>query len=127
MDYLDFKEKARQNLTVAEWCYQQGHYDACCNRAYYAMFQAAIAVLASEGMTPSEDNASHSSVQSHFVSYFCNKNKIFPQFRDYLAEAQIRRNKADYQPERLNQRKTKQQLDWARVFLQAILRRVEPL
>jgi hypothetical protein len=26
MDYTGFKEKARQNLTVAEWCYPQGHY-----------------------------------------------------------------------------------------------------
>jgi uncharacterized protein (UPF0332 family) len=38
MEYTGFKEKARQNLTVAEWCDQQGYYDACCNRAYYAIY-----------------------------------------------------------------------------------------
>jgi len=124
MDYRAFKEKARQNLTVAEWCYQNEHYDACCNRAYYAMFHAAIAVLASEGITPTQDHINHSWVQSQFVSYFCNRNKIFPKFRNYLSDAQIRRNKADYQPERLNQRKAKQQLNWVNEFVPSILRRL---
>jgi uncharacterized protein (UPF0332 family) len=68
MDYLAFQEKARQNLTVAEWCYRQGHYDACCNRAYYAMYHAAIAVLAREGITPSQQQIDHGWVQSQFVA-----------------------------------------------------------
>jgi hypothetical protein len=32
MDYTGFKAKTYQNLTVAEWCCEQGHYEACCNR-----------------------------------------------------------------------------------------------
>jgi uncharacterized protein (UPF0332 family) len=59
MDYVAFKDKARQNLTVAEWCYQQGYYDACCNRAYYAIYHAAIAILAQEGITPSQQQIDH--------------------------------------------------------------------
>jgi uncharacterized protein (UPF0332 family) len=125
MDYTGFKEKARQNLTVAEWCYQQGHYDACCNRAYYAMFHAAIAVLAKEGIIPTQEHIDHGWVQSQFVGYFCNRHKIFPQFRSYLSDALIRRNNADYRPESVNQRKTQQQLAWAKAFVHSILRRVE--
>ncbi len=39
MNFTDFKDKALQNLAVAEWCQENGHYDACCNRAYYAMYK----------------------------------------------------------------------------------------
>jgi len=120
MDYRDFKAKASQNLTVAEWCYQNGHYDACCNRAYYAMFQVAIAALANKGITPSQDHIDHTWVQSHFVKYFCNEHKIFPKFRNYLLDAQTRRNQADYRPESLNQRKANQQLSWANEFVQTV-------
>lgn len=125
MDYTGFKAKAQQNLTVAEWCYEQGHYDACCNRAYCAMYQAAIVALAQAGITPSQDHIDHAWVQSQFVNYFCNRHKIFPKFRDYLTDAQIRRNHADYEPERVNQRKSGQQLDWARTFVQSLVRRFD--
>jgi uncharacterized protein (UPF0332 family) len=125
MDYLAFKEKARQNLTVAEWCYQQGHYDACCNRAYYAMYHAAIAALANEGVIPSHSHLDHGWVQSQFVTYFCKRHKIFPSLRSYLTDAQTRRNQADYRPELLNRRKAKQQLDWASAFVVPVLRRIK--
>ena len=124
MDYTDFKEKARQNLTVAKWCFQQGHYDACCNRAYYAMYQAAIAALAKEGIVPTQDRIDHDWVQSQFVSYFCNRHKIFPKFRSYLVDAQRRRDIADYTPEPLQQKKAKQQLEWAKEFVSSVLRRL---
>ncbi len=125
MDYTAFKHKARQNLTVAEWCYQQGHYDACCNRAYYAMYHAAIAVLAQEGVTPSQSQIDHGWVQGQFVTYFCNRQKIFPRLKNYLLDAQTRRNQADYRPEKLNQRKASQQLRWANEFVHALLRKIE--
>lgn len=124
MDYTGFKAKAEQNLTVAEWCYQQGHYDACCNRAYYAMYQAAIAALAQEGITPTQDRIDHDWVQSQFVRYFCNQHKIFPRFKSYLVDAQKRRDFADYTPESVPQRKAKQQLEWAKEFVLALLRRL---
>ncbi len=110
MDYTEFKHKARQNLRVAEWCYQEGHYDACCNRAYYAMYHAAIAALADEDVMPSYSRLDHGWVQSQFVAYYCNRRKIFPKLRNSLLDAQMRRNQADYRPEKLNQRKANQQL-----------------
>ncbi len=124
VNFIDFKEKARQNLTVAEWCYENGHYDACCNRAYYAMYQAAIAILANEGITPGQDHIDHGWVQSNFAIHFCKRHKIFPSLKRHLIEAQKRRDSADYKPERMNQRKTRQQLTWAREFVQALLGRL---
>lgn len=125
MDYTEFTHKARQNLTVAQWCYQEGHYDACCNRAYYAMYHAAIAALAHEGVMPSHSHLDHGWVQSQFVTCFCNRRKIFPKLRNSLLDAQTRRNQADYRPEQLNQRKANQQLQWANEFVHTVLRRTE--
>jgi uncharacterized protein (UPF0332 family) len=41
MDHFDWVEKSAENLAVAEWCHKQGHFNACANRLYYAMFHAA--------------------------------------------------------------------------------------
>lgn len=125
MEYGAFKHKARQNLTVAEWCFEQGHFDACCNRAYYAMYHVAIAVLAAEGVTPSKSQIDHAWVQSQFVTHFCKRRKVFPQLKNYLSDAQTWRNRADYRPEPLNQRKASQQMRWAREFVHTIARRLD--
>jgi len=125
VSFTDFKEKARQNLTVAEWCQENGHYDACCNRAYYAMYHAAIAVLADKNITPSQSHIDHGWVQTRFVTHFCNRNKIFPKFRAYLQDAQRIRDMADYRPELLNRKKGRRQLDRAQEFVQVVLRRLQ--
>jgi len=124
IQYTGFLSKAQQNLKVAEWCFEQGHYDACCNRAYYAMFHAAIATLAQDGVTPIADRIDHGWVQSLFVIHFCNRRKVFPQFRQSLQDAQRRRDLADYKPDLLNRGKAKEQLTWAQTFVQAILGRL---
>jgi uncharacterized protein (UPF0332 family) len=121
MSFICFKEKARQNLTVAEWCYENGHYDACCNRAYYAMYHAAVAALARENIFPSETHIGHGWVQTHFVTHFCNRNKMFSRFRTCLQDAQKIRDMADYRPELLNRKKAKQQISRAGEFVRAIL------
>ncbi len=50
MNDLSWMEKAAENLAVAEWCQTQGHFNACANRLYYAMFQAALAALIKYGI-----------------------------------------------------------------------------
>jgi hypothetical protein len=55
--------------------------------------------------------------------HYCSE-KIFPKFRTYLMEAQTRRNMADYNPESLNRRKGKQQLNLATEFVHSILERL---
>lgn len=125
MSLIDFRDKSQQNLTVAEWCYENGHYDACCNRTYYAMYHAAIAVLAQEGIIPSHDHIDHGWVQSQFVTHFCNRRKIFPKFRKFLPSAQENRNWADYRVECLQKKRAKRQLDRTREFVLALLRRID--
>ncbi len=125
MDYIQFKEKANQNIMAAQSCFDSGWYDACCNRAYYGMYHAAIAALSQEGIMPTTETIKHDWVQRHFVTYFCNRHKIFPHFRRFLVEAQQVRDTADYKTRLLNQRTAKQQLTRATDFVQSILRRLE--
>ncbi len=125
MNDKTFADKARQNLTVAEWCFDNGHYDACCNRAYYAMFQAALAALIHERINPSGDVISHTWVHSNFATYFCNQRKIFPRFREYLPNAQIVRNHADYKPALMSRRHTQQQFKESRDFVKTLLERIK--
>lgn len=125
VNFSDFKEKSRQNLAVAEWCYENGHYDACCNRAYYAMYHAAIAALANEGITPSQKQIDHGWVQSRFVIHFCKRHKIFPKLKTYLQDAQRIRDTADYHAEPLNRKKARLQMNWAKEFVQTCLGMVE--
>lgn len=45
MDYLIYKEKAIENIEAAQICFEMAKYNASVNRAYYAMFHIAIAIL----------------------------------------------------------------------------------
>lgn len=125
MSTMDFSQKAQQNLAVSMWCYDVGHYDACCNRAYYAMYHAAIAVLSNVGIEPSEKNIDHGWVQGQFVSYFCNRHKMFPSFRRHLQDAQKIRDLADYHPTPVSRKLAGHQVTHAKEFVQSILKRLE--
>lgn len=60
-------QQARDNLNL-------GHYDVATSRAYYAMFYAASALLASTGISRSK----HSGVHSAFARYFVKPGLIEP-------------------------------------------------
>jgi uncharacterized protein (UPF0332 family) len=48
-----FFMKVAQELAMADLAWQSGDYNSIANRAYYAAFHAAIAILALDGMTSS--------------------------------------------------------------------------
>jgi len=52
MDSQIYAKKAKENLAAAEACSNAGYCNASVSRAYYAMFQAAVAVLIHKGITP---------------------------------------------------------------------------
>ncbi len=125
MNSKPFANKAPQNLAVAEWCFENGHYDACCNRAYYAMFQAALAALAQDNIHPPDELVSHSWVHGNFATHFCNRRKIFPRFREYLPNAQFIRNRADYRPDSVTYKQAQQQLEKCKAFVATLLKRIK--
>ena len=67
--------KAAESLRTAESEFANGRYNSCANRCYYACFQAAIAVLLSEGIRP-RGQWSHAFVQGHFAA----RARLLPPF-----------------------------------------------
>jgi uncharacterized protein (UPF0332 family) len=92
---MEFLNKAEENLTAAQICFDNGLYNACANRAYYAALHAAIAALAHRGIR--RDKIDHGQVQADFSNELINRRKIYPaKLKSYLPDIQFVRNKADY-------------------------------
>jgi uncharacterized protein (UPF0332 family) len=62
--YLD---RARQDLLAAESNLGQAFHGVAVTRAYYAMFYAASALLASKGISRSKHSGVHAAFSEHFV------------------------------------------------------------
>lgn len=72
---------------------QQGFYGVAISRAYYAMFYAATALLASQGLSRSK----HSGVHSAFGEHFVKTKLIEPEYARMLINAFDSRLDADYE------------------------------
>ena len=126
IDFSSFWIKAYENLRVAQLCFDNGFYNACANRAYYAMYQAAIAILIANGFPPTQKHIDHGWVQSVFARELINRKKIFPgKFRRYLFDSQIIRNDADYDEASINQKTAKRQLNRCREFVDSIRQEIK--
>jgi len=95
---IEFLTKAKENLTAAQLCFENGLYNACANRTYYAAMQAAIAALAHKGIR--RDKIDHAQVRADFSGELIKRRKIYPsKLKSMLYEMQIARNQADYSSE----------------------------
>ena len=125
MNESDWLEKATENLAVAEWCQEQGHFNACANRLYYAMFHAALAALIKNGIFPANDNIGHDWLQGTFSGQLIHRRKLFPRkFRWYLIEAFHVRVAADYQPLSVSNKNIANELKKAKEFFNTIIKEV---
>jgi uncharacterized protein (UPF0332 family) len=88
--YLD---RAREDLLAAASNIQQGFYGVAISRAYYAMFYAANALLASKGLSRSK----HSGVHSAFGEQFVKAGLLEPEYGRMLLNAFDSRLDADYE------------------------------
>jgi uncharacterized protein (UPF0332 family) len=87
--YLD---RAGQDLRAAESNLQQSFYAVAVTRAYYAMFYAASALLASKGIARSK----HAGVLSAFGEHFVKSGLIGPEYAKMLGSAFDSRLDSDY-------------------------------
>ena len=87
--YLD---RAHQDLQAAESNLNQGFYGVAVSRAYYAMFYATSALLASKGISRSK----HSGVHSAFGEYFVKTGLIETEYVKMLGHAFNSRLGSDY-------------------------------
>ena len=87
--YLD---RAHQDLLATQSILDQSYYGVAVSRAYYAMFYAATALLASKGVSRS----THSGVISTFSEHFVKTGLIEAEFAKVLGQALESRLDSDY-------------------------------
>jgi uncharacterized protein (UPF0332 family) len=84
--------RAQYNLQAVESNINAGFYDIAVSRAYYAVFYAASAALASRGIARSK----HSGVISAFRQEFVKTGIIEPEYSDIYGDTMILRASSDY-------------------------------
>jgi uncharacterized protein (UPF0332 family) len=120
----EFLSKAKENLTVAQWSYENAHYNASANRAYYAAFQAAIAALAGQGIKI--ERISHEATQAYFAGELIHRRKIYPNhLKSYLTDLQRIREEADYELTGVSKKVAARQLKKAQELLESITQEIE--
>lgn len=114
-------EKAQESLNAADLCFQEMLYNSTANRAYYAMFQAAIVALTQIGIQPKGEQWSHEGMQATFAIELTRKRKIFrsDMVRDLLDVLAIR-NQADYNEQDVSKKDAIDALNAARKFVGTI-------
>lgn len=99
MDQLTAKDlalyrlkSAKDRLLVAKDLFSLGHYMDTASKAYYAVFQAARAILATQEL----DSRKHSGVISLFNRYFVKTGILPKEFRKIIVSTQDLRLASDY-------------------------------
>ena len=116
-------ERAQASLQAAELCLAHGWVDSAVNRAYFALFQAAICALEQRGMRRRE--WTHKGVHSDFVQLFVRRRKLVPlSFASALPTVMQLRHMGDYQQPGVSQRQAERAVRLAREFLEILIREV---
>jgi uncharacterized protein (UPF0332 family) len=90
-----FLDKARESLLGAESELANGRYNNAANRAYYAVYQAAVAALTAAGLQRPEWY--HDQVQAAFAGELIRRRKLYPaQLRSVIYDLYDLRIVADY-------------------------------
>ncbi|TAE29960.1 MAG: HEPN domain-containing protein [Candidatus Kapaibacterium sp.] len=119
----EFFLKAEENLQGAQLLCDARLYNAATNRAYYAAFQAALAMIQMKGL---QANTDHAKVQATFNGEVIRRSKhISVSFKRYLLTMQDARNLADYYPTMLSRQKAEKQLLMAKEFINVIRMELE--
>jgi uncharacterized protein len=87
-----YLERAHRDLQATQTNFEQGFYEVAISRAYYAMFYAASALLASQGLTRSK----HAGVIAGFGEYFVKTGLIESHYAKMLGQAFDSRQDSDY-------------------------------
>lgn len=91
-NYRLYMENADETLDAAQLNFDKGFYRSACNRAYYAMFYAASALLYSKG----KSYGKHSAVIAAFRQHFIKTGEFAEQWGKDYGEIMDNRHIADY-------------------------------
>jgi uncharacterized protein (UPF0332 family) len=125
MDWAIYLAKARNNLRTAQWAYEQGDYDSCVSRAYFAVFHSEIAALVR--LTPfRQDRWGHDRVQAEFNRRLIQERKLFTTSLRFIHNDLIgRRHIADYKDQHVGMRVAERCLAKAREMVSTITHLLE--
>ena len=113
--------KARQACRSARVLLETGDVDGACNRAYYAMFDAArAALLASHAPVGPEPAKTHSSLIAAFSLHLIKNGPLSRDIGRLLNRGEEVRLVADYNGESVTQSDAERQVAEAELFVTAI-------
>lgn len=121
MNAEELMAKARRALASAQKLLQDGDGDGACNRAYYAMFDAArAALIASNAPVPPEIAKTHSGLISAFSLHLV-KPKLFPvELGRSLNKAEDLRLVADYKGDSIDAEEAIWVVQAAQAFIEEV-------
>ncbi len=121
MTPADLMDKASRALASGRLLLEAGDTDGACNRAYYAMFDAARAALAAAGTDDEGMNAkTHSGLISAFSLRFVKTGEIPVELGKALNAASELRQAGDYTGVRMPEDKADWAVSRAEAFIDAI-------
>lgn len=92
VDYAKYRlERSQEDLQCAEKLFNDGHFRAANNRAYYAIFHAIRAALALKSV----DSSKHSGVISEFRKIYIKSGSIPAEVSQMIGAAFTIRNASD--------------------------------
>jgi uncharacterized protein (UPF0332 family) len=117
----DLMAKARRALASAQKLLQDDDGDGACNRAYYAMFDAArAALIASKAPVPPEIAKTHSGLISAFSLHLVKPNLFPVELGRSLNKAEDLRLVADYKGDSIDAEEAIWVVQAARAFIEEV-------
>lgn len=114
-------EKAQESLRAAEVCFGEKLYNSTANRAYYAMFQAAVVALERAGIQSKGEQWSHENLQAVFATELIHRRKLYPRtMSSFLPNGMRLRHQADYYEYSVSEKRAREILQWAQEFLRLV-------
>ena len=124
MNAQELMTKARRALASAEKLLADDDADGACNRAYYAMFDAArAALIASKAPVPPEVAKTHSGLISAFSLHLVKPNLFPVELGRSLNKAEDLRLVADYKGDSVDTEDVQWAVQQARAFVEEVTRR----
>ncbi|HRX60674.1 MAG TPA: HEPN domain-containing protein [Candidatus Competibacter sp.] len=119
--------KARRALASARLLLENGDIEGSCNRAYYAMFDAAHAALLRHqpGINPAETRT-HNGLITAFGKHLIKTGLMTPELGRVLNQVEQIRLLADYTGEEIEPDKAAWAVEQASVFVETIQNSIRP-
>jgi len=117
--------KSRESLAAEEADADAGRYNAAASRAYYAAFQAVVALLLAEGIKPRGRAWEHRYVIAQFSGTLVRRRKLIPsRFRGAMQELLDLRSQADYDWRSVSRRRADRALADVKGIVDAVARQL---